>query len=278
MIRSINIGYKMLTVAIASLFSLISTSALAEKIAADTPLLILGSEIQPTSKVIGRGDVIVSSRIVYARLAIANEDIYGSDGKVVGANSKRLLLAKGAQMFGVVSNNGQITYCSVDHKPVGALDGVFVINRDKQTCFIDKDGDGLFESSYDLRTKFTSVPIYYDVEIAGNPISSPVGYTSIDPSKLTLSFEMEAILYQISTRGTKSRIMVGLKSDGNVDYLKGILSADMSAGAVPMKVFGAEFTLARKDDAFVDVNITNGIQQQEFTTRRPDVFYQVMFY
>ena len=225
-------------------FSALATPALAEKIPADTPLLVVGSEAIPSSKTVKRGDIIASSRVVYARLAVADDDIYGSDGKVIGANPNRLLLAKGAQMFGVVAKNGQITYCAVEHKSVGALEGVFVINSDKHTCFIDSDKDGRFDASYDLRTKFTSTPIYYDVEVSGNQLKTPVSYTSIDPLELKLPIALEIDLNQIRDRGTKATVMMRLISGDNIDYLKDFFKYDVMKETDPIHIFGSEFTLS----------------------------------
>lgn len=257
-------------------FSVLATPALAEKIPADTPLLVLGSEAVSPSKTIKRGDVIASSRVVYARLAVADEDIYGSDGKVIGANPNRLLLAKGAQMFGVVSKNGQITYCAVEHKSVGALEGVFVINRDKHTCFIDSDKDGRFDASYDLRTKFTSTPIYYDVEVTGNPLRVPVSYTSIDPLELKLPIALEIELNQFKSRAAKATMMVRLISGDNMDYLSASFKCDVPKETDAIHIFGSEFTLSPNDEKSLTAKISRGIDRFDFTTLRPAVYYNII--
>lgn len=253
-----------------------ATPALAEKIPADTPLLVLGSEAVSPSKAVKPGDVIVSSRVVYARLAIADEDIYGSDGKVIGANPNRLLLAKGAQMFGVVSQNGQITYCAVEHKSVGALEGVFVINRDKHTCFIDSDRDGRFDVSYDLRTKFSSTPIYYDVEVTGNPLRSPVGYTSIDPAELKLPIALEIEFSQLKSRATKATLMARLISGDNIDYFSDSFKYDVTIEASPIRIFGSEFTLIPESLNGLTAKISRGIPRFDLTTLRPAVYYNII--
>lgn len=260
------------------LYSAFATPALAEKIPADTPLLVLGTEPDSVGKVVRRGDAIASSRVVYARLAIADEDIYGSDGKVIGSNASRLLLAKGTQMFGVVSSNGQITYCAVDNKSVGALEGVFVRNVDKHTCFIDGDKDGRFDASYDLRTKFSSVPIYYDVETTGNPLRTPIRYKSIDPLELKASLALKVELIQLKSRATKAAVITKISFGDRFDYLGNSQEYEVTKETDIIKIFGSEFTLSPKDLSGLTAKIHKGIGRFDFTTQKPVIFYNVTIY
>ena len=268
--------HKLTSVLTASCACLLAHPASAKKIEADTPLLVIGSEDKISAKTVKTGDVIVSSRVVYALLAVANEDIHGSDGKVVGARSDRLLLAKGEQLFGIVAKNGQTTYCAVKHKPTGALEGIFVINSDKHTCFIDRDNDGRFDESYDLRTKFSSTPIYYDVEVTGNPLSEPVAYSRINPLELKLPIVVEILLSRLKNRGTVATLSKRIRSEENVDYLQDSENVLLDK-ARNITVFGANFDIFSGKEKGIVVELKKGIESFELTTLRPNVFYNFIF-
>lgn len=250
-----------------------SVAAYANKIEGETPFILLGSEDSGTSKEVGVGDIILRSRLVYGLMAVADEDIVGRDGKVVGPKSK-VLLRKGEQMFGVNSSNGQITYCSLKNKDPGALEGVFVINRDKHACFIDADRDGKFESSYDLRTKWTTnIPIYYDVEDIGNSLDKKIGYSPIDPKTSSLPIYFEAYVSSINKKGTKASIGYRMMSSRGGERLARYddILANSENG---IETFNdAVFSVSIVDSTKLRVNIKNGFREGPFLTGRRRVFF-----
>lgn len=252
--------------------SIFASPALAKKIDADTPLMVVGDGTPASSRTIKKNEAIGLSRVVYARLAVAEEDIFGSDGKVIGNGKDRLLLTKGDQLFGVVARNGQVTYCSVKHKPVGALDGIFVVNRDKHTCFVDQDKDGRFDFSYDLRTGFTTIPIYYYAEITGNPLTHPVQYKIIDPRSLELPIQLEFEIARYKVKKNTAQILLRLSSKDDVDYIASF-EVDFKAEKPAFDVVGAKIRLSAPLLDQFSVELEGPSDNREFTTMRPTVVY-----
>lgn len=254
--------------------STISVAVQANKIEAYTPLKLLGTSDLGSSRELGKGDVILKSQMTYAVMAVASADILGRDGKVMG-NKRKILAKKGDELFGVFSRNGQITYCSVKNKSPGALEGVFVINRDKHTCFIDSDSDGLFDKSYDLRTKWThGLPIYYDVEDSGNLIPTPVQYTSIEPKSSSVIMHLEAYISNIKKDG--SRVTVGYRINSNLgsEYMARSDNVDPNVANTIQSFNGAEFSISAISGTRVRGTINKGFEEGLFVTGRPHVYYR----
>lgn len=249
----------------------------AQKSGGDTPLILLGSSTTTGDEAMRkRDDAIVSTRVVYALMARPDQDVSGIDGKI-GASSK-VLARKDTQLFGVTSPDGaRKTYCTVDHKPKGALEGVFVINADKHTCFVDTDGDSKFDHSYDLRTKYSSlIPIYYDVETVGNPLTTPVGYTSIDPEQCQLPMWLDVYVQKISNGGHTVMIGVRMRTDKGSAVFTYAKRLDLNAGSRTIQMLGARVVLSPVDQTRVSVKVVYGIERQPFSTSRPDRHIQVI--
>jgi hypothetical protein len=254
----------------------ICSSVHANKINGDTPLLILGSKPTPAQEIQAKGGDIATTEIVYEQLAIANEDIFGSDAKVIGKIGSLKLASKGDQFFGVTGSNGQISYCLVENKQVGAFDGFFVTNRDKHTCFIDKDRNGKFESSYDLRTKLTSVPLYFYVETDGNPLVREVGYTSVQPDKLRKPMLMKVKAARISAKDNKWVLKSYLQLDSAVDTFRDRIEINLSSKATIVEVFGAKIAITLAGNGNARAEVLQGFVRSQFLTAKPRISYNII--
>lgn len=246
-------------------------TAQAQKVVAETPLLLLGSQAGADDAIVKRNDAIVSTRLVYAAMATAEQDVRGTDGKVVGA-STLVLAPKDAQLFGVTPRNGARTvYCAVDHKAKGALEGIFVINADKHACFIDADGDGRFDHSYDLRTKFsTLIPIYYDVETVGNPLAVPVAYSPLAPENCQLAMWLDIFVQKISKMGRSVTVGVRMRTGEGSAQFTFTKRLDLTAGSQTFEILGAHIVISPHDETTVSAKVVRGIARQDFSTDRPD--------
>lgn len=245
--------------------------ATAQKVVADTPFLLLGSEPGESGGIVKRNDAIVSTRMVYAVMATADDDIRGVDGKVIGA-SPLILAPKGAQLFGVIARRGDHKiYCAVNHKPKGALEGIFVINADKHACFIDADGDGKFDHSYDLRTKFSQlIPIYYDAETVGNPLTVVAGYSTLAPERCQLPMWLDIFVQKISNQGRSVTIGVRMRTGEGATQFTFTKQLNLTAGDQAVGILGAHIVVSRHDNTTVSAKVIRGIARQDFSTDRPD--------
>lgn len=240
-------------------------SAYAKKLGAFTPLMVLDSEPIDGVRAVRKGEVMISSRVVYKYLAVADEDIFGFDGKV-GDNSPKLLAAKGSQLFKVVALGKQITFCLVEHKQVGTFNGVFVNNSDKHTCFIDNDADGRFDSSYDLRTNLSSVPIYFRVEAGGNPLPKAVSYSEISPDLLNLPISFEIVLGSLNQKKGTAHVSMRLNSESGFDYLSGGPDVVITSGGSDVEVTNARLVLSPGVEKTINVQVKKGISKFDLAT------------
>jgi len=265
---------------LAFVFLMLSDPTAANKIGAETPLVPISSGVLGVGKIVRGEKAIISTRAVYALLASPDDDVLGIDGKV-GTTATRVLARKGQQLFGVVASNGQITYCNVANKEVGALNGVFVNNRDKHTCFVDADRDGRFERSYDLRTKFIiwGPPIYYDAETQGNLLSKPVGYSAMDPAECEIDFRLELFVSRISSKGQKASIGYRLVLAGDKwanDF--GTTPEQNIVSPRAISNFGEQIVVSALDNKSVKVKVERGFLPAPFITPRPDIRTIVMVF
>lgn len=252
---------------------------LAQKVRAQTPWILLPSALQKDAVItVKQGDPVMVSRAVPALLAALDDDLIGRDGNVVNA-APRVLAAKGQQLFGVVAENHQVTFCVTDSKPTGVGEGIFVINADKHLCMIDTDRDGKFDHSFDLRTKNeTTIPIYDHMETVGNPIAEPVSYHLIDSKLYAKSYEFRIVLEKASAIKGVAHFIAQFGSAEFYATLIQDVKLKSNITTQPVNFLDSQLKIRTLNEKSAEIVVEHGIAEQSFVLGVPPPARYIVFY
>ncbi|GAA0318520.1 hypothetical protein GCM10009087_31170 [Sphingomonas oligophenolica] len=160
-----------------------------------------------------KGKVLFSAKLLPSKLVRI-------EGAAVAAGTGELRAAAGGQFMVFADNGGSEVYCST--KTVDLMHkGGFLYMRydDTYMCLLDRDRDGKFELSYEIRSGLAALPFLTHGKTDDMVPITPVSYTTIDPAQLDIPL-MLTLRWNIGN-GFDDRLgfNVSVGADANAGYL-----------------------------------------------------------
>jgi len=113
------------------------------------------------------------------------------DAAAIATGTAELRAASGGQFILYTTGTGDEVYCStktVDLMRKGSL--LYFRYGDTFMCLLDRDHDGKFELSYEIRSGLAAVPILTHGKTDDMVAITPVSYTLIDPAQLNIQLTL----------------------------------------------------------------------------------------
>lgn len=194
---------------------LLSTMAMpswAETVPLSAKWIIDTSKI-PAHVELRKGKVLFSANLLPSKLVRI-------EGAAVATGTGELRAASGGQFMVYTDNTGAEVYCStktVDLMHKGGF--LYLRYNDTYMCLLDRDGDGKFELSYEIRSGLAALPILTHGKTDDMVPITPVSYATIDPDQLDIPL-MLTLRWNIGN-GFDDRLgfNVSVGADANAGFL-----------------------------------------------------------
>lgn len=174
-------------------------------------------------------NVILEQRLLPMKAVELAADATTDSGKVVAA---------GTALFLVLQQDGQRAYCTVKDRSLGnAAKSLFIPALDKRPCFVDADGDGAFEASFNVFDKYGSALAPSGNLKKATPLASVAPYREIAssdfPSPFRFSYRLDG-----KREAEKARVDVSL-DNGSGKLEPGMARSERDGNA--LKTMNATF-------------------------------------
>lgn len=208
---------------------------------------------------VSRGDIFMSSRVLPSTAAQLSGDLLDDKGAIV--------IPKGTELFGLKSDVP--IFCTViqnaGSKFVGFLVGGQIFSN---TCFVDADHNGLFESWFGVTGQVKGLPNYTGTLPNSDRKSVELAYVQIEPQSMRAVYFV-GLQYLSNKNLFKNEIFdVVFGSVGNVGSLTErllIRKKDIPGG---LDLLGGNFTLLSSADGSAEIRINRPFSRLAFNVER----------
>lgn len=192
-------------------------------------------------------------KMLPAGLARLSADALPAEGKAA--------VAAGTWLYEVVNAEGKKGYCiSKDMSAGNQAKSLFIPALDKRPCFVDSDGDGRFDASFQVFEAYTvlSPPQPRGSIDGAKPMAAPVAFELADPAQypveMTISYRLlkaktidrTRMQVTVDRAGRSESVTVGSQKIGDVRMLGALGMAVLVKSGTPGADAELDLTVARR--------------------------------
>lgn len=150
-------------------------------------------------------------------------------------------LARGTLLYLVFNDEGRIGYCTTASATTGGPSKLFSIPiLNQRPCFVDSDGDGLFDKVFSVYQKYGGPPTARGSINGATPLPATAGYRQADvhsyPADLRVSLRLKG-------KGNPAKARLGVKFSRDLGETWPAQKGTLSGGGTLFRLLNAEVLL-----------------------------------